>query len=1340
MRCRLLLLSLFALFASVSLGTVHGYASCPQANLIVTITSSPSALIDTDNAQSPRVATLTARVSNTGSAPIQNLTVFIGDGTTPGSFPHTGTRNLELLGPASDARRSSGVLLPGATQTLYWFVRYPAMENTAYSYTVWATADGGCGDSQIAALHVRRATASNASRVRPVNGSVTIVPRTTITPGELVTVTVTGFDLGAVGPGPQAVEDAWLQPVSNPNFDPSCLRLVSSEVRLKSLKSEPYRDQLYFSGIGSHNPPPNYSYNADDYVRYTFIGLRRCTTQLQPYQQTAFGNGHQYNSDIGAIALAIQVDDRTGGLALDSLVSPTIGGADTTLAYTIAYGNTSGAPLGTPSAPLIITARIPQKSAAYIPNSATCSTNCLKLWSTDEGETFSASEPTTAARVNVIRWVILDPVPAGQNPAGTVGFQLKSLVNGELCSTAQGAIHENIVISSDTSCVNSSTDLQIALGSSSTVRPGGALRYAITYRNLGPSIAEDVIVTVNLPVEVQFVQSSPPPQSTSGQVLTYRLGSLSPNDGGSLALQVAVSPTLSEGANLISTARIATATTETETANNSASSTTIVGSRAPQLTATARVRTLEDAPPLGPGPGDILEYSVTIKNTGAVAATNVLFTATPDPHTQLLIGSASASEGQILSGNADGDRQIRVLLAQFAPDASETIEFRVRISDHPSSVRRIRLQGILSCNELPDILTDDPQTPIPNDPTDLSLGSGPLLKAWKSFSLFNDLDGNGLPSPGDILKYTVRVENLGAESADSVVLTEGFEPHLTLVVGSVTTTQGDVLSGNEVGERFVRINLGTVAPKSQITITYRAGINPDIPNGLAFVGGQALLNAAHIPSRPSDDPTTLAEDDPTLTPVWNSPQIYIGQRAYLKVDANGDGLPSPGDTLGYSVTLINRGNVDAQNAFFSSTPDFHTQLIVGSVRASQGSVTTGNASGETTIGIALDPIPRNGQAQISFDLLIKDSLPSAIIGLVNQSLVNVPGAGSFSSDDPSTPALHDPTVTSINNRPFLYFTKSIYAASDDDRNGMVSAGELLEYVLTVINMGTQEASGLQLSDALGNDMRILEASVRTDHGLIASGALPNSRELLVNLGALAAHGGRAHVSFQVRLQNPLSDRTLTNQAFIWGTNLSEQPSDDPRTPTLGDATVLTAGEFFILCGDVDSDGDVDLEDARMVGQAAIGALQLTERQRAAADVAPPFGVIDARDATAIAEIAQGYRLRCPIESRTATTDLQTLERAVIPLSVERFVGESFRHAVRFQAEGRGIQEISVKVFNLSGQQVFDSDWRLGSELEWRGLTRDGRRVANGVYLYLISVRGADGTLAQSRLQKLVILR
>jgi hypothetical protein len=78
--------------------------------------------------------------------------------------------------------------------------------------------------------------------------------------------------------------------------------------------------------------------------------------------------------------------------------------------------------------------------------------------------------------------------------------------------------------------------------------------------------------------------------------------------------------------------------------------------------------------------------------------------------------------------------------------------------------------------------------------------------------------------------------------------------------------------------------------------------------------------------------------------------------------------------------------------------------------------------------------------------------------------------------------------------------------------------------------------------------------------------------------------------------------------------------------------------------------------------------------------------------------------------------------------------------VQFMADGQGIQEIQVQVFNLAGREVYNSGFVTGSKLYWNGLTNDGRRLANGVYLYVIIYRREDGTILRSEVKKLVILR
>ncbi|MBI1744951.1 hypothetical protein HYR54_18060 [Candidatus Acetothermia bacterium] len=76
----------------------------------------------------------------------------------------------------------------------------------------------------------------------------------------------------------------------------------------------------------------------------------------------------------------------------------------------------------------------------------------------------------------------------------------------------------------------------------------------------------------------------------------------------------------------------------------------------------------------------------------------------------------------------------------------------------------------------------------------------------------------------------------------------------------------------------------------------------------------------------------------------------------------------------------------------------------------------------------------------------------------------------------------------------------------------------------------------------------------------------------------------------------------------------------------------------------------------------------------------------------------------------------------------------------FRVEGQGIASVSVQVFSLNGQTLYESGWTRNTELRWTLQDRQGRRVANGIYFYVISVRGEDGKLIRSEVRKLVLLR
>ncbi len=94
---------------------------------------------------------------------------------------------------------------------------------------------------------------------------------------------------------------------------------------------------------------------------------------------------------------------------------------------------------------------------------------------------------------------------------------------------------------------------------------------------------------------------------------------------------------------------------------------------------------------------------------------------------------------------------------------------------------------------------------------------------------------------------------------------------------------------------------------------------------------------------------------------------------------------------------------------------------------------------------------------------------------------------------------------------------------------------------------------------------------------------------------------------------------------------------------------------------------------------------------------------------------------------------------VTPKSVEQFsvdgvdmaVGEE---QVRFFTWGAGIEFVSVQVWDLTGKLIFSK------EQSSSVLVFNHRTLANGVYLYVVRVRGFDGREYVSAARKLVILR
>lgn len=179
----------------------------------------------------------------------------------------------------------------------------------------------------------------------------------------------------------------------------------------------------------------------------------------------------------------------------------------------------------------------------------------------------------------------------------------------------------------------------------------------------------------------------------------------------------------------------------------------------------------------------------------------------------------------------------------------------------------------------------------------------PSLTATNTDALLIDNDSDGSAGPGDTVRYTVTVSNADDAfdaSIAGVAFASGVDANATLVVGSVTTSQGSVTSGNTGGDTTVGVDLGTITDGNALTITYDVLIDRPLNSAATSISAQGTVTATSLAGGLlTDDPAVGGATDPTNTPIS---QTIIGD--FIWNDVNGNGVQDGGPEVGLGgVTL-----------------------------------------------------------------------------------------------------------------------------------------------------------------------------------------------------------------------------------------------------------------------------------------------------------------------------------------------------------------------------------------------------------------------------------------------------
>jgi len=407
--------------------------------------------------------------------------------------------------------------------------------------------------------------------------------------------------------------------------------------------------------------------------------------------------------------------------------------------------------------------------------------------------------------------------------------------------------------------------------------------------------------------------------------------------------------------------------------------------------------------------GETLRYTITVQNTGSDNAAAVELADQVPANTTYVAGSTTLN-GVAVPDGANGasplvdgilittpdDATPGVLAAAAPPTAGSTatIVFDVIVDPSVADGTVISNQAFVSAppNGLFDLPSDDPRTPVEDDPTLDIVGALPLIYAEKSAALEVDLTSPGIVDPGDTLRYTITIYNNGSVPATLVELLDSV-PTNTSYVADTTTLNGEPVGRPDGGVFPLAAGLpvsssdltpplpgtgeGVLNPGQSATVQFNLLVDAGVAPG-TLITNQAVVSTYEVPDRLTDgDGNPATGPEPTVVVVGDVQQLAITKRVLVV----GGGIAEAGSTLEYIVTVTNIASVPAQYVVLYDDLDLPVPAQLTFV--DQSWTMNGLADGITIAGSLLTadysadngPLMPGATIELRFRALIDASLP-----------------------------------------------------------------------------------------------------------------------------------------------------------------------------------------------------------------------------------------------------------------------------------------------------------------------------------------------------------------------------
>ncbi len=404
--------------------------------------------------------------------------------------------------------------------------------------------------------------------------------------------------------------------------------------------------------------------------------------------------------------------------------------------------------------------------------------------------------------------------------------------------------------------------------------------------------------------------------------------------------------------------------------------------------------------------GDIIYYDITVSNTGNVTIDQIDVT----------------DDNAVITTNPQ--------VTGLSPGQSVVIKAEHVVMQADINATQVINQAIGSYtyqnNNFQDLSDDtDPQNPGvgDDDPTITNIVATPSIEVTKDDNILYSYNTPQALVVGDVITYTVKVEN----------------------TGNITLTDVQLVDLNAVPQT-TNIPLLDIGETVEISLTHMV-TQADIDAGEIINSAVASTYFGNdLVTDTSDDldpnsPTPGNGDDPTVTKIIQKPDIKIEKDDNLPFAPQ---LIAPGTTIQYTITVTNTGNVT---------------FPVVNVIDNNATITSGTPINDLAPGVSATVFAEYTVTQTDIDNGKK--VNSAIVEADFNGVLYNDLSDDIGDVDPNGTGDDDPTVTNFVQNPELTVTK------DDNlpyAEQSLTVGYVINYTIEIRNTGNVTLNNIILTD------------------------------------------------------------------------------------------------------------------------------------------------------------------------------------------------------------------------------------------------------------------------------------